>query len=191
MTKLNRHGTALIYSTYLGGTDFEIAMGAAVDGAGKAYAVGTTYSTDFPTTAGAFQTTVTPGSCGTPPDTYQCPDAFVTKLNAPGKALAFSTYLGGSGDDEGGAIVLDWSGNVYVEGFTTSTDFPVVNAFQPAFRGGFSDAFVAKIGPAADLEPEEDSAPAQILTATRPGKARTNSAVRDWKRIILKRRAAH
>ena len=155
-TKLNRHGTALVYSTYLGGTDFEGAFGVAVDPAGSAYAVGTTYSTGFPTTTDGFQTALVPGTCGSPPDTFPCPDVFVTKLNKHGTRLVYSTYLGGSGHDEGGAIVLDSRGNVYIAGFTTSTDFPIVNAFQPAFGGGFSDVFVAKISRSHDNDHDDD-----------------------------------
>jgi hypothetical protein len=183
MAKLNRDGTALVYSTYLGGTDFEQGAGMAVDPAGNAYAVGTTYSTDFPTLNPIQGANAGLG------------DAFVTQLNASGNALAFSTYLGGSGDDEAGAIVLDSRGNVYIDGLTTSTDFPLLNALQPAFGGGYSDAFVAKIGPGKQVlltsTGQPGSAPAQSLASSRPGKARTNGAVQDWKRTILKRRAAH
>ena len=89
MTKLNPTGTALVYSTYLGGTGEDYGSGIAVDTAGNAYVTGTTYSTDFPTTAGAFQTTFGGGNA----------DAFVTKLNPTGTALVYSTYLGGTGDD--------------------------------------------------------------------------------------------
>ena len=91
MTKLDASGAALVYSTYLGGSDVDDGgYGIAVDGAGNAYVTGHTASTDFPTTAGAFDTTYNGGD-----------DAFVTKLNPSGSALVYSTYLGGSGDDDG------------------------------------------------------------------------------------------
>ena len=90
VTELNPTGTALVYSTYLGGTDGNNGNGIAVDTAGNAYVTGTTESTDFPTTPGAFQTTY--GGDG---------DAFVTKLNPTGTALVYSTYLGGSSYDVG------------------------------------------------------------------------------------------
>src|SRR5207253_4949723 len=72
-------------------------------------------------------------------------DAFVAKINASGSAFVYSTFLGGSGDDVGQAIALDSSGNVYVTGYTTSTNFPTSSPLQPTFGGGSSDAFVAKI----------------------------------------------
>jgi hypothetical protein len=106
-----------------------------VDGAGNAYVTGLTQSTDFPTTPGAFQTTHGGGLF----------DAFVTKLNAAGTALVYSTYLGGSENDEGLGIAVDGAGNAYVTGFTQSTDFPTTpGAFQTTRQGG-QNAFVAKI----------------------------------------------
>jgi hypothetical protein len=196
MAKLNRDGTALVYSTYLGGSDFDQGGGTAVDPHGNAYAVGTTFSTDFPTTADAFLTGLVPGTCGTPPDTFPCPDGLITKLNAPGNALVFSTYLGGSGDDEPGGIALDSKGNVYIQGFTTSLDFPTMNPIQAAFGGGFSDAFVTKISSALGKGvlltrmDQVGSAPTQDQSSRRFGKARTPGKVLDWKGTILRRKAA-
>ena len=89
VTKLNATGTALVYSTYLGGNGDDYGHGIAVDGSGNAYVTGDTASTNFPTTAGAFQTSYGGGNG----------DAFVTKLNATGTALVYSTYLGGNGND--------------------------------------------------------------------------------------------
>src|SRR5205814_8754446 len=114
VTKLNPTGSALVYSTYLGGSSSDAGSGIAVDAAGNAYVTGGTGSTDFPTTIGAFQTTKGGGFR----------DAFVTKLNPTGSALVYSTYLGGSGDDYGYGIALDALGNAYVTGGTGSTDFP-------------------------------------------------------------------
>ena len=113
----------LSYSTYLGGSGGNgDAIGMAVDASGSAYVAGRTSSPDFPTTTGAFQTTY--GGNG---------NAFVAKLSPDGSALVYSTYLGGSGvnGDSGNWIAVDAAGNAYVTGFTTSSDFPTVNAFQP------------------------------------------------------------
>jgi uncharacterized protein YkwD len=139
ITKLNKSGTALVYSTYLGGTSDEPYWAASitVDPAGYAYVAGTTWSADFPTTPGAFDTTWNgPGY-----------DAFVTKLNREGSDLVYSTFLGGSGFEGpyyADAITLDPRGNAYVTGFTDSSDFPTKNAFDPTFNGPF-DAFLTKL----------------------------------------------
>jgi len=136
VTKLNPTGTALVYSTYLGGTGNDAGYGIAVDTAGNAYVTGVTYSTDFPTTTGAFQTTFG-GGYG---------EAFVTKLNPTGTALVYSTYLGGTGSDIGGGIAVDTAGNAYVTGSTGSTFPTTAGAFQTTF-GGVYDAFVTKLNP--------------------------------------------
>ena len=135
MAKINPSGTSLVYSTYLGGTGDEVGAGMAVDSDGNAYVGGFTSSTDFPTLK-AFQ----PANAGG----Y---DAFVTELNAAGDALVYSTYLGGSGNEFVGGIGFDSRRNVYVQGWTTSTDLLVVNAVQPQFAGGTYDALLAKISP--------------------------------------------
>ena len=96
VSKLNSSGSALVYSTYLGGSNFDVGDGIALDSSGNAYVTGGTYSSDFPTTAGAFQTTLRGVS-----------NAFVSKLNSSGSALVYSTYLGGSYIDGGGGIALD------------------------------------------------------------------------------------
>ncbi len=138
MTNLNAAGSALFYSTYLGGSKFEESHGIAVDSAGSAYVTGGTGSSDFPTTPGAFQTTF-----------GGLTDAFVTKLNAAGSALAYSTYLGGSNYDRCHGIAVDSAGSAYVTGGTSSSDFPTTpNAFQTTFGGGSSDAFVTKLNAA-------------------------------------------
>jgi Bacterial Ig-like domain (group 3)/Beta-propeller repeat len=136
VTKLNASGTALIYSTYLGGNNGDVGYGIAVDGSGNAYVTGITNSTNFPTTSGAFQT-IFGGTA----------DAFVTKLNATGSALAYSTYLGGNANDYGNGIAVDASGNAYVTGYTLSNNFPTTSgAFQTVFGGGsYPDAFVTML----------------------------------------------
>jgi Beta-propeller repeat len=125
----------LLYSTYLGGGGIDVGHGIAVDGAGSAYVTGETSSVDFPTTAGAFDTTYNGGS----------EDAFVTKLSASGAALVYSTYLGGNGLDGGSAVAVDASGDAYVSGLTISADFPTTaGAFNTTFNGS-GDAFVTKL----------------------------------------------
>jgi hypothetical protein len=150
VTKLNPTGTVLVYSTYLGGSGSDVGSGIAVDAAGNAYVTGTARSSDFPTTAGAFQ--VTSGGLS---------DAFVTKLDPSGSALVYSTYLGGGDYDGGWAIAIDGEGNAYVTGGThvsgcyCNANFPTTpDAFQPQFAGGLgpagsgSDAFFTKLNPA-------------------------------------------
>jgi Beta-propeller repeat len=125
---------ALVYSTYLGGGEDDSSFGVAVDGSGSAYVTGRTNSANFPTTPGAFDTT------------YAQVDAFVTKLNASGTALVYSTYLGGfGGPDSGARVALDGTGSAYVAGSTGSFDFPTTpGAFDTMFVGPL-DAFVTKL----------------------------------------------
>lgn len=115
-----------------------------MDPSGSAYIVGITASTDFPTTLGAFQTTTTGGFCVYGQYAWPCNEPSVTKLNAEGSALVYSSYLGGSGREDDARIAVDASGNAYVAGYTNSTDFPLRNPIQPSLHGGF-DAFVAKV----------------------------------------------
>lgn len=134
VTKLNAAGTALVYSTFLGGSDFDNGDDIAVDTAGNAYVVGQTVSTDFPTTAGAFQTVIAGSS-----------DGYVTKLNPAGSALVYSTYFGGSSSDSAQSIAIDSSGNAYFTGQTFSANLPTTaGAFQPTIGGG-QDAFATKL----------------------------------------------
>jgi hypothetical protein len=141
VTKFEVAGNALVYSTYLGGSgnpQLAAADGAysiAVDAQGNAYVTGFSYSADFPT-KNAFQKMLR-GQV----------DAFVTKLDAAGTALIYSTYLGGSGIDDGSGIAVDKRGEAYVTGYTRSSDFPTKNAFQPMLGGPFAiaNAFVTKV----------------------------------------------
>jgi hypothetical protein len=125
----------LIYRTVLGGPNHDGATSIAVDAGGQAYVTGWTTSWGFPV-QNAIQSNFT--------DAFQ--DAFVTKLDASG-ALSYSTYLGGNGEDMGHAIAIDASGNAYVAGRTTSTNFPTASPSQAA-SGGDADAFLAKVTPA-------------------------------------------
>lgn len=123
-------GDTLVYSTYLGGSDFEQSgfFGIAVDSIGSAHVIGSTASFDFPITAGAYQTTMQdqPSS-----SSNQALDIFVTKLNSAGDDLVFSTYIGGATSAEDGHdIAIDGNGNSYITGHTFSTDFPAVNALE-------------------------------------------------------------
>jgi beta-propeller repeat-containing protein len=144
VTRVNAAGTALEYSTYLDGSIFSIGNGIAVDSTFHAYVTGSTESADFPTTPGAFQRTFKAATVpGFPHDTIGR-NAFVTKFSADGRTLAYSSFLGGTVDDEGTAIAVDGSGRAYVTGAASSKDFPVTSgAFQKTLRGN-SDAFVTK-----------------------------------------------
>ena len=205
VAKLNAAGTELVFSTFLGGSEYDAARGIAVDAAGNAYVSGTTESPNFPTTTGAFQrdgpaveeeydafvtkldgagslvystflggesqdygfaiavdadgNAYTTGITGSPDFPLRNPaqaefgsddllgfDAFVTKLNADGTELMYSTYLGGSGTEIGFGVDVNSDGNTYVAGETDSANFPTVDALQP-IRGGRSDGFVAKLDP--------------------------------------------
>ena len=140
VAKLGSTGSALVYSTYLGGSSFDAGEGITLDASGNAYVGGLTDSADFPTTLGAFDSNLDGGR-----------DAFVTKLNPTGSApLLYSTYLGGSGREEGGAtdVAVDPAGAAYVTGTTDSGDFPTTpGAFDMTHNGG-RDAFVTKFDPA-------------------------------------------
>ncbi len=143
VAKINAAGSALIYSTFLGGDRAEEAKQIAIDPLGNAYITGYTFSLNFPL-VNALQRNYG-GSV----------DAFVTKINATGTALIYSTYLGGTGSENTGliaditpvgSITVDSLGNAYITGKTESANFPVVRALQSSLRGD-NDAFVAKIDP--------------------------------------------
>lgn len=150
VTKLDPLGRKLVYSSYLGGSDYDSTRGIAVDRDGSAYVIGDTASADFPT-AGAFDST-----CGTDGDCNytglgRYVDVFVTKVNPQGTGLVYSTYLGGSEIEFAGGIFVDSSLNAYVTGETTSDDFPVVNAVQATNAApGSAEAFVAKLNPSGN-----------------------------------------
>lgn len=149
VAKLNPSGTELVYSTHLGGGASEIPYGLAVDLQGNAYIAGYTNSSNFPTTPGSFQSAYANGSAA-----YGPSDAFVTKLNATGTALVYSTYLGGSGTETPAGIRLNAAGEAFVAGTTDSIDFPVtVGAYQTHYLGGSfasggGDAFATKLNSA-------------------------------------------
>ena len=142
VTKINAAGSAVLYSTYLGGSGDDGATGIAVDAAGNAYVTGPTTSTNFPVTTGAFKTTFVPQL-----------DTTVTKINSTGSALVYSTYLGGASEEQPGDIAVDSAGNAYVVGHTNSQDFPVTaGAYQPTWPpsqgGGGERGFITKFNAA-------------------------------------------
>ena len=135
VTKLSPAGDSIVYSTYLGGSGNDFGLGIALDSTGNAYVTGYTGSPDFPTRAGSFSTAHKGND-----------DAFVTKLNAQGSALVYSTFLGGvQGQERGNAIAVDAAGNAYVAGKTNSSDFPLTTgAFQTTKRGS-ADPFATQL----------------------------------------------
>ncbi|HKQ05908.1 MAG TPA: SBBP repeat-containing protein [Blastocatellia bacterium] len=149
VSKLSSNGAVLSYSTYLGGSGSinsyagDQANGIDVDAAGNAYVAGGAYSADFPTTPGALKTS---------PPTAGTQDGFVTEVNSTGTALVYSTYLGGTHDDQAKAVKVASAGEAVVTGSTASTDFPTTpGAYQTTYAGPaeqyaqFGDAFVARL----------------------------------------------
>jgi len=136
ITKLNSEGNALIYSTFLGGSDSDEGNSITIDASGNVYVTGYTKSDDFSTTTDAYDE-----------DYNENQDVFVSKLD-PSKSdslsLLYSTYLGGRGNDEGESITVDASGNVYVTGYTFSIDFPTTTDKE---QNGNQDVFVSKLDP--------------------------------------------
>lgn len=134
VTKLNSSGSALINSTYFGETGETYAYGIAVDANDNPFITGFTNANSFPTTSGAYQTTKS--------ITKAC---FITKFNSTFSGLIYSTFIAGTnGFSEGGNIKLDANNNAYIVGQTSSTNFPVLTAYQPTLRGGV-DCFVTKL----------------------------------------------
>ncbi len=125
----------LDYGTFLGGTNDELANGVALDAAGNAYLVGQTKSNTFPTTVGVLDTSFSNGS-----------DIFVTKLNATGTGIVYSTYVGGNNEESAQGVTVDSAGDAYVTGYTKSNNFPTFNAWQSAINGG-QDGFLLKLNP--------------------------------------------
>jgi Beta-propeller repeat len=130
VSKFDSSGSFLVFSTFIGGSGTDVGRSVAVDPQGGVYVAGTTFSNNFPTTAGAFQTTCS----------GQCP--FVVKLKADGSGLAYATFVGSSSDAR--AMVVDTNGQAVITGRTANSSFPVQNAFQPSRKGAF-DSFVSKL----------------------------------------------
>ena len=134
VTKINSAGTGLVYSTYLGGDESDYGFDIKVDTSGYAYVAGSTGSTNFPASS-AYQGTFGGG----------LRDAFVTKLSPGGNTLTYSTYIGGGDWDVAHALALNSEGNAYITGYTSGSFFPIKNAYQGTYSGGFRDAFVTKL----------------------------------------------
>ena len=140
VTKLNSAGSSLVYSTFIGGTNSDYGYDIAVDTSGNAYITGSTYgssniTTNYPTTLGAYDTTINGD------------DLFVTKLNSSGSSLVYSTFIGGSRDDDGLGIAIDTSGNAYITGSTYegTTKYPTTTGAYDTTHNGKSDVFVSKL----------------------------------------------
>jgi len=133
---LNATGSVLNYSTYLGGSGVDHGFGVSLDSAGPVYVAGDTFSTDFPTTPGAYSETPAGGA-----------EAYVVKFNSDGSSLLYSTYIGGGSDDSAHDVKVDSADQAYIVGSTSSSDFPVApdpGAVQISIAGG-SDAFIARL----------------------------------------------
>jgi hypothetical protein len=137
VAKLDASGSSAVFVTYFGGGGDEELYGVGVDGSGAVYIAGSTWSTDLPTTAGAYQTQFRDGSM----------NGYLFKLSADGSSIVYGTYFGRTSVRD---VAVDASGNAYLAGFIGFDDLPAsAGAFQPAIAGG-ADAFVAKIAPAGD-----------------------------------------
>jgi hypothetical protein len=151
VSKLNPAGSALVYSTYIGGDEDDAGGAIAVDNSGSAWVTGSTDSDDFPTTSNATQRHYAGPDISGAGTTFFGGDGFLLRLNPHGSALGFSTYLGGSGDELIGAakgLALDHKSGVYITGLTTSTDFPTTpGSFNPTCSGpdcGAYQQFITK-----------------------------------------------
>jgi uncharacterized protein (TIGR03437 family) len=155
VAKLNTAGTQWVWATYLGGQADDTPMAIAVDKSGNVFVAGCTISSDFPTTAGAFQRQFRGSDVENP--FFHLGDGFVTKLNPDATAMLYSTYLGASGDDSITALAIDAAGAAYVTGTTSSSNYPVTTgAYRTTFSGPsttfvaervLGDAYLAKLDP--------------------------------------------
>jgi len=144
VTALSPDGASVHYSTYLGGTEPEVAGGIAVDHRGRAVVIGATQSADFPTARPLQGALANKGCSEEEPAEELCDDGFVTRLAPDGGKLDFSTYLGGAAEDQVLGVAVDKTGNVFVAGRTDSRDLRVRHAVQSA-HGGYIDGFAAAL----------------------------------------------
>ena len=151
VAKLKPDGSGLLFSTFVGGSGDDRAFGVALDSSLNVYIAGSTVSTNFPVTSGAFQTSLKGSS-----------DAFVTKVNTAGTSLVYSTYLGGSGVDQANGIAVTPAGIAYVTGFTESSDFPTHNPIQATL--GLSNNNLCGTLPCADVFVTQLNAAGNTLT---------------------------
>jgi hypothetical protein len=170
IAKLNSGGSALVYSTYLGGSSMDFASAISVDSANVPYVTGGTYSTDFPISNALSTGGALAGG----------EDAFITALNSQGTGLIISTYLGGAANDVGNGVVRDASDDVFVAGSTASTNFPTAAPFQAA-NAGSTDAFVTELGsvtaPVVTLTPSTLTFAAQDVSTTSAAQVATLSNI--------------
>jgi uncharacterized protein (TIGR03437 family) len=144
ISKINPTGTALIYSTLIGSSPLSSSpVNVAIDNAGNAYVTGYTISTTFPVTPGAYKTTGGGKSTAIPGDDN--PDCFITKFNASGSALVYSTYFGGNYVDRCFDLAVDGGGNAHVTGLTISSDFPQIGLPPHTIGVGEAGGFVTKL----------------------------------------------
>jgi hypothetical protein len=134
--KLDKMGSSLIYSTYIGGGNDEFGNDIKVDSNGNVFLTGETYSINFPTTSGAFSETYSGTNLSI---------AFILKLNSGGNGLTYSTFVGGKGSDHGYEIDIDSTGNAYIVGSTSSSDFPTTTGSYAPSYSSKGDAFVSKL----------------------------------------------
>ncbi|MEK7812978.1 MAG: SBBP repeat-containing protein, partial [Candidatus Desantisbacteria bacterium] len=135
VSKLNGSLGSLLSSTFIGGSNGDKAYGICLDQSGDVFVAGYTYSSNFPTTTNAYDTSHN-GSC----------DAFVSKLDNSLTSLLSSTFIGGSSWDYANAICLDQSGNLFIAGYTDSSNYPTtIGAYDTSYNGGYYDVFVSKL----------------------------------------------
>ena len=130
------HASGVMWSTFVGGSVAEFPYSIVVDGNGDIYVVGSSASTNYPTTSGAYRTSNSGGT-----------DAVVTKIRGDGGGLVWSTYIGGSGTDDARCVAVDAAGYVYVSGHTSSTNFPTTSGAFRTTNSGSYDAFIVKLAP--------------------------------------------
>ena len=141
VSELNPSGTALVSSTYLGGTNSDAGYGIALDSSSNIYVTGVTHSVDFPITCGAFQSV-------SPAQSTSNPSGFVVKLGPSGSALIYATFLGADGGDVPQTIAVDSAGDAFIAGYTGSTGFPTTEgALQTSLAGTVANGFVSKLNP--------------------------------------------
>src|SRR6266568_6330256 len=150
VTKIDSVGRSFVYSTFLGGNEYDVGQAIAVDSTGAATVSGQTYSSEFPQVH-SLKCPVFLDDPSFGPSFGIPADAFVTRFNPSGNTVSYSTRFGGASGETGNAITLDNSGNAYITGKTYSTDFPTLNGFQPSAASSTcsflscSDAYVSKI----------------------------------------------
>ena len=152
VARLSANGSTMVFGTYLGGSGDDSASDVAVDSSGRITVAGSTASSNFPTTPGAYDRTFTGGTCGTAPYLYTCYDIFIARLDAAGSALVYSTFLGGNDDDRVKAIALDSADQTTLTGSAASQGFPTTpGAYDTTFNGGprcynsTGDAYVTRL----------------------------------------------